>query len=221
MWVDVCHEESTHTPFIWPNGKPTPPYKNTAFWTLVNCHPGNNRYKLDTVWTRQHLAKRTDTSSAHNLSPEESAYVHDHGIDSISMHWIPTGFYVGMESTVPIKGARVRPRRVNPGRAFHTVSYVWRQGAASSPYGLGPPLGGTLFPRNAVAAASPLFSVARAVPFLPSGVTDFFFEPGWDARLTALDSVGVADIISDSAYASRTRGSFDHLEELRKYVLLP
>jgi hypothetical protein len=155
------------------------------------------------------------------LSPEESAYAVNHGIDSISMHWIPTGFYVGMESTVPIKGPRVRPRRVNPDREFHTVSYVWRQGAASTPYGLGPPLGGTLFPRNAVAAPSPLFAVARAVPFLPGGITDFFFEPGWDARLTALDSVGVADIISDTAYASRTRGSFDHLEDLRKYVLLP
>jgi hypothetical protein len=221
MWIDRCNEGGTHHPFIWPNGKPTPPYKNTAYWTIISEHPGNNRYKFDTCWTRRHLAKRTDTSSMHNLSPEESAYVHDHGDDSVSMRWIPTGFYTGAESTVPIKGARVRPRRVNPNREFHTVSYVWRQGSTSSPYGMSPPLGGTLFPRSAVAAASPLFAVARAVPFLPGGITDFFFEPGWDVRLTALDSVGVVDITSDTAFASHTLGSFDNLEDLRKYVLLP
>jgi len=215
-WLYRCGEPSGHTPIVQiGRGQYAPP------WQFVEGHPSNNRYKFDTVWTRVHLVKRTDTSSAHNLSPEESAYVHDHGIDSISMHWIPTGFYTGGESTVVHKGPRVRPRRVNPDRVFHTVSYVWRQGASSSPFGLGPPLGGTLFPRNAVAAPSPLFAVARAVPFLVGGVTDFFFEPGWDARLTALDSVGVADILSDTAYASRTQGSFDNLEDLRKYVLLP
>jgi hypothetical protein len=221
-WIDRCNEGGTHTPFIWANGYPNPPYKNTAFWTLLNCHPGNNRYKLDTVFTWSHFAKRDDTSSMDDVYPPgESAWIHDHGDDSISIHWIPTGFYTGAESTVPIKGVRVRPRRVNPNREFHTVSYVWRQGAASSPYGLGPPMGGALFPRGAVAAASPLFAVARAVPFLPGGITDFFFEPGWDARLTAMDSIGVVDITSDTAYASRTRGSFDNLEDLRKYVLLP
>jgi hypothetical protein len=221
-WIDRCNEGGTHTPFIWPNGKPNPPYKNTGFWTLLNCHPGNNRYKFDTCWTTRHLAKRTDTSSMNSYYPPgESAWIHDHGDTSISQHWIPTGFYTGAESTVPIKGTRVRPRRVNPNREFHAVSYVWRQGAASSPYGLGPPLGGTLFPRGVVAAASPLFAVARSVPFLPSTVTDYFFVPGWDVKLTALDSVGVLDIMSDSAYASRSRGSFDNLEDLRKYVLLP
>jgi len=221
-WIDVCSEGDTHTPFIWPNGKPNAPYKNTAKWILVNCHPGNNRYKLDTVWTTRHLAKRDDTSSMDDVYPPgESAWIHDHGDDSISHHWIPTGFYTGAESTFPIRGVRVRPRRVNPGRAFHTVSYVWRQGASSSPYGMSPPLGRTLFPRSAVAAASPLFAVAQAVPFLPSGITDFFFEPGWDVRLTALDSVGVVDITSDTAFASHTQGSFDNLEDLRKYVLLP
>jgi hypothetical protein len=221
-WIDRCNEGGTHHPFIWPNGKPTPPYKNTAYWTLVNCHPGNNRYKFDTCFTHRHFAKRTDTSSLRDsFPPGESAYVHDHGDDSVTIHWIPTGFYTGAESTVPIKGARVRPRRVNPDRAFHTVSYVWRQGASSSPYGLGPPLGRTLFPRSAVAAPSPLFAVARAVPFLPVTITDFFFEPGWDARLTALDSIGVVDITSDTAFASHTQGSFDNLEDLRKYVLLP
>jgi len=221
-WIDVCNEGGTHTPFIWPNGKPNSPYKNTAYWTLLNCHPGNNRYKLDTVFTWRHLVRRDDTSSMNDVYPPgESAWIHDHGDDSISYHWIPTGFYTGAESTVPIKGPRVRPRRVNPDRAFHTVSYVWRQGASSSPYGLGPPLGRALFPRSSVAPASPLFAVARAVPFLPSGITDFFFEPGWDARLTALDSIGVVDITNDTAFASRTHGSFDNLEDLRKYVLLP
>ncbi len=215
-WILYCAEGAgNHHVFVWPNGVGTPPYKNTNQWTLINNpHPGTNRYKFDTCFTWVHLVKRDDTSSF-TYPPAESAW------DSVSHHWIPTGFYTGAESTVPIKGPRVRPRRVNPDRAFHTVSYVWRQGASSSPFGLGPPLGGTLFPRSAVAAASPLFAVARAVPFLPGTITDYFFEPGWDARLTALDSIGVVDITSDTAFASHTQGSFDNLDDLRKYVVLP
>jgi hypothetical protein len=221
-WVWKCGETGGHTPVIWPNGFPNAPYKNTAVWTLLDAHPGNNRYKVDTVWTHRHMAKRLDTAGMRNYIPTaESLYMEQHGDDRTSYYWIPTGFYTGAESTVPIRGARVRPRRVNPNREFHTVSYVWHQGAASSPYGLGPPLGGGLFPRSAVAPASPLFAVARAVPFLPVTITDYFFEPGWDARLTALDSVAVADITSDTAFASHTQGSFDNLEDLRKYVLLP
>jgi hypothetical protein len=222
-WIDRCNEGGTHHPFIWPNVKPNLPYKNTAYWTLISGkgHPGNNRYKFDTCWTRIHLVKRTDTSSMHSLSHDESTYVNAHGDDSVTMRWIPTGFYTGAESTIPIKGPRVRPRRVNPNREFHTASYVWRQGGTSSPYGMSPPLGRALFPRSAVAAASPLFAVAQAVPFLPNGINDFFFQPGWDVRLTALDSVGVVDITSDTAFARHTHTSFDNLEDLRKYVLLP
>ena len=221
VWVWKCGEGGTHTPIIWPNGKPNAPYKNTAYWTLLNCHPGNNRYKTDTVWTRRHMAKRLDTGGVRYISPEESAWIAQHGDTILPRIWTPTGFYTGAESTVPIKGPKVRPRRINPDRHFHTVSYVWRQGGTSSPYGLGPPLGGSLFPRSAVAAASPLFSVAQSVPFLPDAVTDYFFVPGWEVKLTALDSVGVDDIVNDTAYASRSRGSFDNLEDLRKYVLLP
>jgi hypothetical protein len=221
MWLDRCHEGGTHTPFIWVDGT----YKNTAYWTLVNCHPGNNRYKLDTCWTTQHLAKRDDTSSMNDVYPPgESAWIRDHGDTSLSHYWIPTGFYTGAESTDSIKGARVRPRRVNPDRVFHATSYVWRHGATSAPYGLGPPMGGALFPRGAVAAASPLFSVARSEPFMPLSTAsgyEYYFTPAWDVKLTPLDSIGVVEITSDTGFPVHSRNSFNNLEDLRKYVLLP
>jgi|GEM_PF-840048 len=224
-WLWKCGEGGTHTPIIWPNGKPTPPYKNTAKWALIKAHPGNNRYKIDTVWTTVHLAKGTDTGSfSHYVSPEESAWIADHGDAIYSYYWKPTGFYTGAESTVGHKGPRVRPRRVNPDRQFHAVSYVWRHGATSAPYGLGPPLGGVLFPRSGTAAPSPLMTVARSVPFMPvstSSGSEYFFLPAWDVKLTPLDSIGVVEITSDSAYAANTRSSFDNLEDLRKHVLLP
>ena len=85
-------------------------------------------------------------------------------------------------------------------------------------------MGGTFFPRSAVAPASPMLSVARSEPFMPlsspSGA-EFFFGPAWDVRLTAMDSIGVVEITSDTAYAGHTHGSFNNLEDLRKYVLLP
>jgi len=135
-----------------------------------------------------------------------------------------TDFYSGAESTTGYLGPRVRVRRVNPDREFHTVSYVWRQGAATAPHGLCPPMGGVLFPRGAVAAASPMLSVARSEPFLAVSAPtkhDYFFTPAWDVKLTPLDSIGVLEITGDSAYAAHSRGSFDNLEDLRKYVLLP
>jgi hypothetical protein len=136
----------------------------------------------------------------------------------------PTDFYTGAESTVGHKGARVRPRRVNPDREFHTVSYVWRKAGSSTPYGLGPPMGRAFFPRSAVAASSPLFTIARSEPFMaastPSG-SEFFFIPAWDVRLTPMDSLGVAEITGDTAYSGHTQGSFDNLDDLRNYVLLP
>ncbi len=224
-WVWKCGETGGHTPVIWPNGYPNPPYKNTAKWTLLNTHPGNNRYKTDTVWTHLHLAKRLDTAGMRNyVSPAEQAWLDAHGDDIDGYSWIPTGFYTGAESTVGHKGPRVRPRRVNPDREFHAVSYVWRHGATTAPYGLGPPLGGTLFPRSGVAAASPLMTVARSEPFMPvssSSGYEYFFAPAWDVKLTPLDSIGVVEITSDSAYAAHSRGSFDNLEDLRKHVLLP
>jgi len=222
-WVWYCGEPGgNHTPVIWPNGVGKSPYKNSPPWTFLSGHPSSNCYKRDTVWTSRHLAKKLDTAGMGSYkSPAESTWLAQHGDQVGSHRWVPTGFYTGAESTVPIKGPRVRPRRVNPNREFHTVAYVWHQGAASSPYGLGPALGKALFPRGSVAAPSPLFSVARAVPFLPSTVSDYFFQPGWDVKLTALDSVGVATIMGDTAYASRTQNCFSNLQNLRKYVLLP
>jgi len=224
-WVWKCGEGGTHTPIIWPNGEPNLPYKNEAKWTLIEAHPGNNRYKMDTVWTTEHLAKGTDTGSfPYYASPAESAWLAEHGDTIYSYYWVPTGFYTGAESTVGHKGARVRPRRVNPDREFHAVSYVWRHGATTAPYGLSPPMGGTLFPRGRVAAASPLFTVARSEPFLAVATPtarEYFFAPAWDVKLTPLDSIGVVEITSDSAYGAHSRNSFDNLEELRKHVLLP
>jgi hypothetical protein len=48
---------------------------------------------------------------------------------------------------------------------------------------------------------------------------DFYFSPEWEARLTAVDSAGVQDIVNDPAYVAHL-SSID-LEELRKYVVLP
>ncbi|MBM3330365.1 hypothetical protein FJY68_00780 [candidate division WOR-3 bacterium] len=226
-WVLYCSEgEGNHHVFIWPNGVGNPPYKNTDQWTLINNpHPGNNRYKFDTVWTHVHLAKSTDTSSLSDyVSPEESIWLEEHEDEIRSHYWKSTGFYTGVESTVPYKGPKVRPRRVNPGREFRTVCYVWRQGASSAPYGLGAPLGGTFFPRNAVAASSPMFAVARSVPYqtLSSPTqNELFFEPSWDVKLTPFDSLAVVEITGDTAYCGRTGYCFDNLEELRKYALLP
>jgi len=85
-------------------------------------------------------------------------------------------------------------------------------------------VGGSLFPRGAVAAASPLLSVARSEPFMPMSTAsgyEYYFTPAWDVKLTPLDSIGVVEITSDTAYAAHSRSSFDNLEDLRKHVLLP
>jgi hypothetical protein len=228
-WVIGCDEGGTHTPFIWPNGKPNSPYMNTSKWTLLSTHPTNNKYKMDTCWVAKlRVRKGTVAYGYWNVGlwqPGDSILPGIGGDFAVESSFAyPTDFYTGAESTVGHKGARVRPRRVNPARTFHTVSYVWRRGASSSPYGLGAPMGGTLFPRSAVAPESPMLSVARSEPFMPASTTsgsEFFFIPSWDVRLTPLDSNGVVEITSDTAYASRTHGSFTNLEEWRKYVLLP
>lgn len=215
-WLYMCNEPGhDHTPIVQIGvGQYAPP------WQFVEGHPSNNRYKMDTCWTRVHMAKRKDTSGMHAWSHAESLWVQSSGDDSVTERWIPTGFYTGAESTVPIKGTRVEPRQVNPGREFHTVSYVWKNGATSSPYGLGPPMGGTIFPRARVAATSPLLTVARAVPFVAAGTTDSFFNPAWDAKLTRLDSIGVHDMTSDTAFSGHSRNCFN-LDYERKYALLP
>jgi len=133
-------------------------------------------------------------------------------------------FYTGAESTTGYLGPRVRVRRVNPDREFHTVSYVWRQGASTAPHGLVAPLGGLLFPRTEVSAPSPALTVARSEPYLATSVPtayDYYFTPAWDVRLTPLDSLAVAEITSDTAYALHSRGCFDNMQDLREWALLP
>jgi hypothetical protein len=68
-----------------------------------------------------------------------------------------------------------------------------------------------------------MLSVARSQPYLvlqnPT-TDDYFFAPDWDVRLTPLDSAGVQEICSDTAYSSHSLNSLN-LADLRKYVLLP
>jgi hypothetical protein len=185
---------------------------------------------MDTCWVAKlRVRKGTVAYGSWNVGlwqPGDSILpgVTDDGFEVESSFAYPTDFYTSAESTVGHKGARVLPRRVNPDREFHAVSYVWRLGAATGPRGLGPLMGRWLFPRNRVAAQSPMLAVARSVPYLattgPPTEDDYYFSPDWDVRLTPLDSVGVADIVSDNAYDTLGLDSLN-LEDLRKYVLLP
>ena len=226
-WLWQCNEPGhVHTPIVQIGvGKYAPP------WQFIEGHPSNNRYKRDTVWTKKHMAKKPyinqwiyNYPNTGPLLDQSKPFVNDSGDVVESSMVVCTGFYTGNESTVGYKGPKVRPRQVNPNRKFHTASYVWRQGGSSSPYGLGAPIGGTLFPRSAVAATSPLFTVARAEPYAgTSSPTAYqnFFTPAWDVRLTPMDSTGVQEICSDTAYGSHTHNSFNNLQDLRKYALLP
>ncbi len=186
-------------------------------------HPG------DTVWIHQRHWKLWDGDPY--VGPGETApgslpWINDSGysIDSSWLDPVDTDFYTGAESTTGYLGPRVRVRRVNPDREFHAVSYVWRQGASTAPFGLSPPLGGAIYRHNAVAAASPMLAVARSEPYLAISSPaehDYYFAPAWDVRLTPLDSIGVVEITSDTAYPSHSQGCFDNLEDLREHVLLP
>jgi hypothetical protein len=103
------------------------------------------------------------------------------------------------------------------------VSYVWRLEDNQVPFGLGPAIGRSLFPRSRVAAPCPMLAVARAEPYLARAnptEEDYFFSPDWDVRLTPLDSAGAQDICNDTAYSNHSLSSFN-LEDLRRYVLLP
>jgi hypothetical protein len=220
-----------HTPWIWPNGVGKSPYKNSPPWQFVSGHPSDNRYKRDTVWQADlHISKSDTLASWVYTWPDTGAlldssliWLRDSGdvVESSMVHI--TAIYTGAESTVGHKGGIVPPREVNPAREFQTVAYVWRQGASNSPYGLGAPMGGSLFPRGGVAPKSPLFTVSQSVPYLArDNPTQYerFFAPAWDSKLTPLDSAGVLVINSDTEYGGHSRNSFD-LEELRKNALLP
>jgi hypothetical protein len=206
-------------------------YDTTAVFHILDAQPGNNKYKIDTCVCVSHRVPKwlpvgpwnwTGYQSGDSTIPlpgqESLGLVYD------SSRVVPTGFYGGAESTVGHIGPKVRPRRVNPEAALHTVAYVWRQRAPRSPYGLRSPIGGAFLPLRVVTPPSPILTVARAEPYLaacdPFGA-GYFFAPSWDVRLTPLDSLGVAEITSDTAYAGHSRGSFDNLKDLHKHALLP
>jgi hypothetical protein len=220
VWTAYLHGDS------W-----VPPFQNPP-WTLIDAHPGNNKYKRDTVVIQRHVVKRTDIGfprwvyhpwrTGDSILPGSRPYVAQGDFVDSSIAY-PTDFYTGAESTRGNQGQRLRPRRLVPGSSLGAVAYVWRLGADQSPFGLGPAVGKMLFPRDRVAAACPLLCVARSEPHLaidnPTD-EDYFFSPAWDVRLAPLDSAGVAEITQDAAYGSHNLSSID-LEELRRHVVLP
>jgi len=229
-WVSYCGEDGPHTPFIWPNGKPNPPYKN-PLWTLINNpHPGNNRYKIDTVWVAKlHIPKGTPAYDSWSYTYPETGplldssipWVEDSG-DVVDSSIIWTDFYNGADSTEGHTSGKMSPSRLNPDRTFHSVAYVfWDLGDSIAHRGLHPPLARAFFPAGRIAAPYPTLAVAQSEPYLAGSptVADYFFNPEWDARLAPLDSTGVLDITNDSAYVVHL--STFNLEELRKRVLLP
>ena len=202
------------------------------YWILHESRSFTYGYGRDTVAFDRHVCSHSPDSkwdyhgyrNGCGICTHSQPYV-DKGDSIDSSMTIPCmDSFAGAESTTGYQGLRVRPRRLNPAREYHTAAYIWRQGASTTLYGMSPPLGGTLFPRRTVAAASPLFAVARSVPYLPTvspSGSEYFFSPSWDVKLTPFDSVAIADITSDTAYGTHTRNSFKNLQDLRKYVLLP
>jgi hypothetical protein len=220
IWTAYLHGDSWVTPFH------NPP------WTLIDAHPGNNKYKRDTVVTKKHVVRRTAPgysrwvyhpwATGDSILSQAMPYVGNGDFVDSSLT-CPTDFYTGAESTRGNQGSKLRPRRLSLGANLHAVSYVWRLGDNQFPFGLGPAIGGSLFPRSRVAAPCPMLAVARSEPYLardnPSE-EDYFFAPDWDVRLTPLDSAGVHDISNDTAYSSHNLNSLN-LADLRRYVLLP
>jgi len=195
---------------------------------------GNNRYKRDTMRTVAHVIKVNDPrwdsirscwtyyGGGGPVMPGAQPLV-DSGDYVDSSYFVKTGFFTGAESTNHAQGAKLRPRRLIPGRDLHAVSYVWRLEDDHAPFGLSPAVGRSLFPRSRVAAPCPMLAVARSELYLARDnptEEDYFFAPDWDVRLTPLDSSGVQEICSDTAYSSHSLNSLN-LEDLRRYVLLP
>ena len=207
------------------------PFRNPP-WTWIWSHPGNNKYKRDTVVVRGHVVRRTAPgysrwvyhpwANGDSILPQAMPYVSNGDVvDSSSAY--PTDFYTGAESTSGSQGTKLRPRRLSLGTNLHAVSYVWRLEDNHAPFGLSPAIGRSLFPRSSAAASCPMLSVARSEPYLARNnptEEDYFFAPDWDVRLTPLDSAGVQDICNDTAYNSHSLNSLN-LADLRKYVLLP
>jgi hypothetical protein len=205
-------------------------------WLKDYENHGNNRYKRDTIRTRQRVIKVNDprwntVRGYWTYSPwhsgdsilESAQPLVDSGCFVDSSYLVRTGFYTGAESTNHVQGARLRPRRLNLGQDLHAVAYVWRLGEDGEPLGPSPTVGRSLFPRNRVAASFPMLAIARSQPFLAKEnptEADYFFAPQWDVRLTPVDSAGVNDISNDPTYRSLGLDSLD-LEALRRYVLLP
>jgi hypothetical protein len=184
----------------------------------------------DTAWVHQRhwkLYTSPGDTGWHTLPPEDTAdeayALIGEGYEIIESGAFFTDFYNGAESTDGYLGSKIRPRRLNPDREFHAVSYVWRTGANSSPRGPGPRYGGGLFNRGGVPAPMPMVTIARSVPYLAIDSPteeDFFYSPNWDTRLTPLDETALQDMATGEAYAKLEMGSFN-LEELRSYVVLP
>ncbi|UCG44099.1 MAG: Tad domain-containing protein [candidate division WOR-3 bacterium] len=198
---------------------------------LRNPMPLDNAYKCDTVVMERHYFKKgmqpLDPWVWDNYQKGDSILPCSSGLGKYSptwdSSWVYSDFYIGAESTDGHLGPKLRPRRVNPDREFHAVSYVWRLGANTSPRGPGPRYGGGLFRRSGVPAPMPMVTLARSVPYLAidsPADEDFFFSPNWDTKLTALDATAVQDIAGGEAYSELGLDSL-YLEELRNYVLLP
>ncbi|MCX6844654.1 MAG: Tad domain-containing protein [candidate division WOR-3 bacterium] len=201
--------------------------KRQPKWRVYGKHSYSIPHPGDTVWVHQSHWQRNTEPGWGPLPPGDTAdgaypYI-DSGYDIVKSGAFYTGFYHGADSTNGHQGPKVLPRRVNPDRKFHAVAYVWRLGAGTSPRGLSPAVGGSLFPRTRVAAAYPLLTVARSEPYLAASAPtayEYYFTPAWDVRLTPLDSAGVQDICNDEAYDTLGLSTLD-LEGLRRYVLLP
>jgi hypothetical protein len=220
-WTAYLHGDSWVAPFV------NPP------WALIDAHPGNNRYKRDTVVIKKHVCKKADPgrnkwvyqpwANGDSILSAATPYVLGDGdfVDSSTAD--PTDFYRGAESTSGNQGTLLRPRRQGSGNDLCAVSYVWRLGSSTGPLGLSPAIGRAFFPRASVAAPCPMLAVSASAAYLAKASptdSDYFFSPSWDVKLAPLDSAGVQEICSDTAYGDHSLNSID-LANLRKYVLLP
>lgn len=193
-------------------------YPHPGPWYWDGKQVGDNRYKRDTVITRQRFIKVNDPrwDSIRNvwtyhpwqpgrpILPEAQPIV-DEGDIVDSSYFVKTGFFTGAESTNGAQGPKLSPRRPNPDRNLYTVAYTWQ---SNTP---------------AVHPGMPMLTIARAEPYLAVAAPDeedYLFKPAWDIRLTPLDSSSLELVTNDSVFNNRGLSVWD-LQELRRYVLLP